>query len=162
MMNKQFIKQLSDLEHERACLRAPSMPKDYVPRHKYIETTANGLTRCIVDWINFNGGQAERINSTGRVIDNTIVIKDVLGISRRIGSTKYIPGTGTKGTADVSATIQGRSVKIEVKMKDKQSIAQIKYQNTIENAGGQYWLVHSFDEFMFHYDCFVDYLSEHS
>lgn len=153
------IKDLIQLRHQYDCSKSPSMPKDYVPRHKYIDTTANGLTRCIVDWINFNGGQAERINSTGRVIDNTIVIKDVLGVSRRIGSTKYIPGTGTKGTADVSATIQGRSVKIEVKMKDKQSIAQIKYQNTIENAGGQYWLCHDFDEFIFHYESFIDYLT---
>lgn len=158
-MNKKHLKQLSDLEHERACLRSPSMPRDYVPRHKYIDTTANGLTRCIVDWINFNGGQAERINTMGRVIDKSIMVKDVMGNSRKIGSSSYIPGTGTKGSADISATIKGRSVKIEVKMKDKQSEHQIKYQQAIENAGGQYWLCHNFDEFMFHYEAFLDFLT---
>jgi hypothetical protein len=134
------------------------MPKDYVPRHKYTDTTANGLTRCVVDWINFHGGQAERINTTGRVIDNSVVVSDIFGNTRKIGSSKYIKGTGTRGSADISATIQGRSVKIEVKMKDKQSAHQIQYQQAIEKAGGQYWLCHNFDEFIFHYEAFCDYL----
>jgi hypothetical protein len=157
-MNKKHLKTLSDLEHARSCLRSPSMPKDYVPRHKYVDNTANGLTRCVVDWINFNGGQAERISTTGRVIDSSVVVSDIFGNTRKIGSTKYIKGTGTKGSADISAVIKGRAVKIEVKMKDKQSIHQVKYQQAIENAGGQYWLVHDFDEFMFHYESFIDYL----
>ena len=134
------------------------MPKDYVPRYKYTDKTANGLTRCIVDWINFNGGQAERISTTGRVIDNSVIVKDIFGNTRKIGSSKYIKGTGTRGSADISATIKGRSVKVEVKMKDKQSEAQIKYQQSIENAGGQYWLCHDFEEFMFYYESFIDYL----
>ena len=83
----------------------------------------------------------------GRMIDNTKVVTDALGNQRRIGSMTYIPTTGTKGSADVSATIQGRSVKIEVKIKDRQSEAQKEYQQRIETAGGVYWLVRSFDEF---------------
>ena len=120
-MSKKYINILSDLEHAKSCLKSPSMPKDYVPRYKYTDKTANGLTRCIVDWINFNGGQAERISTTGRVIDNSVIVKDIFGNTRKIGSSKYIKGTGTRGSADISATIKGRSVKVEVKMKDKQS-----------------------------------------
>lgn len=30
----------------------------------YTDKTANGLTRCIIDWITYNGGDAQRINST--------------------------------------------------------------------------------------------------
>jgi len=159
-MTKKYLQQLSDLEHAKSCLKSPSMPKDYVPRFKYTDKTANGLTRCVVDWINFNGGQAERISTTGRVISNIQTVSDVMGIKRTIGSNKYIKGTGTKGSADISAVIKGRAVKIEVKMKDKQSPHQIKYQQSIENAGGQYWLVHDFDEFMFHYESFMDYLGK--
>ena len=33
----------------------------------YKDDTANGLTKCIVDWINFNGGYANRINTQGQV-----------------------------------------------------------------------------------------------
>lgn len=155
-----MIKKLQQLKHSLECKKYPSMNRSYIPLFKYTDKTANGLTRCVVDWINFNGGQAERISTTGRVINKSKVVTDVMGITRKIGSSTYIPSTGTKGSADVSATIQGRSVKIEIKMKDKQSIHQILYQKSIENAGGQYWLVHSFDEFMFHYEAFIDYLSQ--
>lgn len=159
MASDTLISKLIELKHSLECLKYPNMPPSYIPKYKYTDKTSNGLTRCIVDWINFNGGQAERINTMGRVIDKSIMVKDVMGNSRKIGSSSYIPGTGTKGSADISATIKGRSVKIEVKMKDKQSEHQIKYQQAIENAGGQYWLCHNFDEFMFHYEAFLDFLT---
>ena len=153
------LKDLIELKHKIECQKYPSMPPDYIPLTKFTDKTANGLTKCVIAWINLNGGQAERINTMGRMLDKTKVVSDTFGNKRTIGSVEWQKGTGTKGSADISATIQGRSVKIEVKMKDKQSIDQIKYQNDIENAGGQYWLVHNFDEFMFHYECFIDYLT---
>ena len=167
-MNKKYLKQLSDLEHERACLRSPSMPRDYVPRHKYIDNTANGLTRCVVDWINFNGGQAERISTTGRVIDNSKVVTDVMGSTRKIGSSKWIKGTGRNGSADISSTIPvtiagqkvGISAKWEVKQKDTQRKEQIEYQQEVENAGGHYFIVHDFEEFMFYYNGLLHYYSQ--
>ena len=155
-----MLKKLIELKHLEECKKYPSIPPAYIPLTKFTDKTANGLTKCVIAWINLHGGQAERINTTGRMIDKTKVVSDALGQKRMIGSVEWQKGTGTKGSADISATIRGRSVKIEVKMKDKQSIDQIKYQNDIENAGGQYWLVHNFDEFIFHYDCFIDYLSE--
>ena len=154
------LKDLIELKHKIECQKYPSMPPDYIPLTKFTDKTANGLTKCVIAWINLNGGQAERINTMGRMLDKTKVVADTFGNKRTIGSVEWQKGTGTKGSADISATIQGRSVKIEVKMKDKQSIDQIKYQNDIENAGGQYWLVHNFDEFMFHYECFIDYLTK--
>ena len=153
------LKDLIELKHKIECQKYPSMPPDYIPLTKFTDKTANGLTKCVIAWINLNGGQAERINTMGRMLDKTKIVSDTFGNKRTIGSVEWQKGTGTKGSADISATIQGRSVKIEVKMKDKQSIDQIKYQNDIENAGGQYWLVHNFDEFMFHYECFIDYLT---
>ena len=54
----------------------------------------------------------------------------------------------TKGSADISATIQGKSVKIEIKWgNDRQSPAQAKYQAEIVQAGGIYLIVHTFDQF---------------
>ena len=58
-----------------------------------------------------------------------------------------------KGTADVSATIQGKSVKIEIKIgKDRQSEEQKKYQQQIIKAGGYYFIATSFDEFIIWYN----------
>jgi hypothetical protein len=125
------------------------------------DNSANHLTGCIMDWIRYNGGQAERINTMGRRIDNTKISKDVLGGTRLIGSVSWQKGTGTKGSADISATIPmqvngikfGVSVKIEVKYgKDRQSEDQKKYEHTINEAGGIYVIARNIDEFVEWYD----------
>ncbi|MEY2702113.1 MAG: hypothetical protein RLY43_746 [Bacteroidota bacterium] len=116
---------------------------------KQVNTT-NGLTKCIIAYIRLHGWQAERISTSGRVIDRTKVVSDCIGHLKRIGSMEYIPGTGTKGSADVSATIAGQSIKIEVKnkkTKDKQSGAQKEYGATIDLSGGVYFLATDFDMF---------------
>jgi hypothetical protein len=110
--------------------------------------SANSLTQCIIRYIRLMGGQAERISTTGRMLDQSREVTNVLGQRYRIGSAKYIPGTGTRGSADISATVRGRSVKIEVKWgKDRQSEAQRAYQANVEMAGGVYYLARTFDEF---------------
>ena len=145
---KNSIKILTELKFEDSCSKT-KLPREYVVKTKYTDSTANGLTKCIVDWVNLNGYQAERISTTGRYIDNSKIVTDVLGNSKRIGSGKYIKGSGTKGSADISATIRGKSIKIEVKLnKDKQSDYQIKYQQDIERAGGIYFIAKDFDQFI--------------
>jgi hypothetical protein len=84
----------------------------------------------------------------GRMLDNRKTYTDVIGRTKTIGSTKYIPTTGTKGSADISATINGRSVKIEVKYgKDRQLKDQKTYQEQVERAGGVYYIAKDFDSF---------------
>jgi len=124
------------------------MPEYARSGKKYRDNTANGLTQCVIDWIRLNGYQAERINCTGRYIDNSQVFTDVVGRTRSIGSGQWLPSSGTKGTADISAVIRGRAVKIEIKMKDRQSEDQKRYQAEIERAGGVYLLIHSLTEFV--------------
>jgi hypothetical protein len=50
----------------------------------------------------------------------------------------------------------GISVKIEIKMKDKQSKAQKKYQESITASGGVYVIVHSMEEFFWFYDNLIN------
>jgi hypothetical protein len=152
---KPSLKQLSDLQHAYACSRT-RMPASYVVRTKYTDATANGLTRCVTDYITFIGGQAERISNTGRYIDDSKIVTDILGNRKKIGSGKYIKGQGTNGTADISATYKGRSIKIEIKMNDKQSEAQKEYQQMIERAGGIYFICHNFDEFLDKFNTFAN------
>jgi hypothetical protein len=141
------LQQLTELDWQIRCANTRMRP-DYVVKTKYSDKTANGLTKAIISWINLNGYQAERISTTGRYVDNSKIVTDVLGNRKKIGSGKYIKGTGTNGSADISATIKGKSIKIEVKIgKDKQSEAQIKYQQMIEKAGGIYFIAKNFDDF---------------
>lgn len=128
--------------------RYPSVPDHAVPRCKYSDKTANGLTKCIIDFLRLSGWQAERISTTGRMIDNRRTVVDVLGRTKQIGSTRWVKGSGTRGSADISATIAGRSVKIEVKAgKDRQGPAQKEYQRMIEASGGIYYIARTFDSF---------------
>lgn len=143
------------MQWEYACSRT-KLPPDYVVRTKYNDSTANGLTKCVIDYINLSGGQAERISNTGRYIDESKIVTDVLGNRKKIGSGKYIKGTGTNGTADISATYKGKSIKIEIKMKDKQSEAQKEYQQSIERAGGIYFICHNFEEFLDKFNTFAN------
>jgi len=149
------LQQLTELDWQIRCSES-RMPPEYIVRTKFTDKTANGLTKAIVRWINLKGYQAERISTSGRWVDNSKVVTDVLGNQKKIGSGKYIKGSGTKGSADISATIKGRSIKIEVKMKDKQSEAQIEYQKAIERAGGIYFIAKDFTSFYEFYTTLVE------
>jgi hypothetical protein len=153
---KPSLKVLTDLKWQHDCLNTKMRP-DYVPKKKYTDITANGLTTCIVDWINLNGYQAERISTTGRYIDNTKIVTDILGNRKKIGSGKYIKSSGAVGSADISATIKGKSIKIEVKIgSDRQSEAQKNYEYNITKAGGVYFIAKDFDSFILFYKKIID------
>ena len=125
-----------------------SMPAHCIPKPKFSDSSANNLTKSIIKYIELMGYQAERISNTGRYIDNKKLVKNIQGQTKQIGSGQYIPGTGTNGTADISATIKGKSIKIEVKYgKDRQSDAQKEYQQAIERSGGVYFIAKDFESF---------------
>jgi hypothetical protein len=152
-MNKQSKKRLFDLAIEKSKRRAPTMPDAARPVKKYTDKKANGLTTCIIDFINNSGYQAERISVTGRYRDTSITFTDVCGFTRRVGTGTYIKSSMKKGSADISATIKGKSVKIEVKIgADKMSSAQFEYQAAIQKAGGIYYVAKDFDSFLSWFD----------
>ena len=140
---------LKDLLLEQSRRKHPHLPEHARSVKIPSDTTANGLTRCIIMYINAIGGFAERINTMGRIIDKTKTVTDVVGRQRTIGSMQYIPTSGVRGSADISAQFMGKSYKVEVKIgKDRQSIHQKAYQEAIERTGGVYLLVRSFEDFL--------------
>ncbi len=102
----------------------------------YTDTTANGLTNCIEDFIKHQGGYSNRISTTGMM--------------RKInGQMKWTAGNSNKGAADVRLLFNGRSVECEVKIgADKMSEAQHLEKARIEKAGGVYIVVTSFANFL--------------
>ena len=156
LMNKINKDKLKALELESLRGKYPSMDARFIPLTDWKDNSANGLTKCIIFWINAMGGQAERISSQGQYREGKKI--DVgtgeIAYTKQLPG-KWTPGQGTKGTADISATIRGRSVKIEVKYgKDIQSDAQKQYQEMIEKAGGVYIIAKSFDDFVLWYESF--------
>lgn len=137
------------IEHEK--LKCPQIRQAYgdkyfeYKKNKYKDNGANELTKSIIAYIRLRGYQAERISSSGRVVGKVRYVKTVVGTMQRVGSVKYIPGTSTNGTADISATICGMAIKIEVKFrKDRQSEAQKEYEKSIKMAGGVYYIARDF------------------
>jgi hypothetical protein len=156
-MNKENKKRFTELYLKNTLQKYPSFigRENCIPKPNLTENGANALTRLVIDFLNYNNAQAERISSQGQYRDNTKIVTDVIGRQRKIGSATWTRGTSTKGTADISATIKGRSVKIEIKwQKDKQSEAQKLYEQQINKAGGIYIIVKTFDDFVNWYDDF--------
>jgi hypothetical protein len=147
---------LNALMMEQLKQKYPNMPESYIPKTDWKDNSANALTKCVIAWIQFMGGQAERISSQGQYREGAKIQVGTgeLAYHKQLPG-KWTPGQSTKGTADISATIRGRSVKIEIKQKDKQSEAQKQYQQAIERAGGVYIIVRDFDSFMIWYDNFI-------
>ena len=119
---------------------APKLPKI---------KTANGLTTFICNFLLWHEHRATRVNVMGRMVD---------GLQKQPSGTiltvkKYIPSTTRRGTADISATILGRAVMIEIKVgNDKASPYQLAEQIKERRAGGYYEFCSSPDDFFKLYD----------
>lgn len=140
------------LHHKDQCSRTKMQPS-YVPKKIFTDKTANGLTTCVIAFLNLAGMQAERISNSGRYLQGKSISRGFFGSVHTPG--KFIPGSGRNGTADISSTITvsiggkiaGLSVKWEVKMSDKQSEAQKEYEAEVQAAGGRYYIIHNWTEF---------------
>jgi hypothetical protein len=152
-MTKENKAKLKALELETMMAKSSMNPK-YLPSTEWADNSANSLTKSIIFYINATGNQAERIGNQGQYREgNKIQVgTGEIAYTKQLPG-KWTPGQGTKGTADISATINGRSVKIEVKYKaDRQSDAQKQYQEKIESAKGIYYIARDFDTFIEWYD----------
>ena len=124
------------LEYHRD--KYPNVPTVCIPKPDYSDKTTNGLTRMILDWFKFQGGIANRINTTGRQI------------KAKSGKQIWIPGTTMKGTSDIAVTYRGQSIAIEVKCsatRDRMRPKQKEYADRFQRAGGLYFVARSWDEF---------------
>jgi CRISPR/Cas system-associated exonuclease Cas4 (RecB family) len=141
------LKELSDLVLQAKATKHPTIPLTHLVKPKYSDKKANSLTKAIIDLVKVLGGYATRINTMGRPIDNRRYVTDVVGFKRRIGSVTWIPSSTERGTADIQATINGKSVSIEVKVgNDRLSAHQVAMRNKIQAAGGIYLVAKNFEQ----------------
>lgn len=159
MKPKNHFKELY-LEYSR--IKNPSLPESVRSMPSYFSkaNSTNGLTKMVIAFIRLQGWKAERITSSGRYIDNTKIVADVIGNQRKIGSGKYITGTSQKGTADISAVIEGKNISIEIKClktRDRQSEAQKEYEYITTLTGGVYFIAKTFEGF---YSWYMDNFKE--
>jgi hypothetical protein len=152
------LAELLRLALEELTAKSPSVPAYAIPKPRFSDKKANELTKAIIKWLQLHGQQAERISVEGRVLDTRQRVTDGIGRTRTIGNVTRIKSSAQKGSADVSATVFGRSCKIEIKIgRDRQSQAQKDYQRSIESAGGIYLIADSFQTF---YEWYLQFRKE--
>lgn len=127
------LKQLTILDLEAKRRKHPNVPEFAVPATKFSDKTANELTKSVIRAIELLGGYATRIQSQGQFDPRT---------------KQWRKGTTRTGTADIHAVIGGAHVSIEIKAgRDRLSQAQRKTAELIQQAGGTYLVVSSFEVF---------------
>jgi hypothetical protein len=155
-MNKENKALLNKIYRDNLIKENPSFPERYLPDYKNTDNSTNGLTRCVVDFLNYSGHFAERISNTGRYIAG----ETIDGVNGKFTTQgKFIKGNGVNGRADISAKIKLPSmryaipVEIEIKFaKDRMSAKQKEYQTKMDNVGAEYWVVRTFDDFIIQYN----------
>lgn len=111
--------------------------------------TGNGLNRFMAMFLFWSGWRVTRQNVQGRLIEK----EEPTDGGQMITTKKYIKSTTRVGTADIGATILGRSCQFEGKAgKDQPRTDQLREQKIERKAGGIYEFIHSPDEFYKVYD----------
>jgi len=155
-MKKENKQRIQALEWEHLKAKHPLVPEHCLAKTAWSDKTANGLTKMILSFIQMSGYQAERINTMG-TYRAAKKYTNMDGVTRTVGKGSWTRSGSTPGSADISATIKGRSVKIEVKIgRDSQSQLQKAYQQAVENAGGTYIIAKDFDQFIEWYDAYME------
>lgn len=131
-----------------ACWRDGHYSNPVIPK----VATSNGLTQFCINFLMWSGHRATRVAASGRLINSPQ--KQASGIS--LMTKKWIKGSTRSGSADISATVFGRSVMIEIKVgNDRPSENQLREQAIERKAGGIYEFVHNVQEFFDLYDRIV-------
>lgn len=108
----------------------------------YSDKTANQLTRSIIDFLNFSGHYANRINVQGQARVKRIPKFNILsGKVEQHERVQYTKSMTAKGTPDIDTIIFGKAAKIEVKAGgDRIRDEQTEQGQRIEQAGGLYFV----------------------
>lgn len=134
-MKNEAIQQLKANAETAKRERYPNVPAYAVPRAKYSDKDANGLTRCIIDHVNLQPGCMAWRSGNAPVYDEKI--------------KRHRSGNVRKGVADISAIREGRAWQIEVKIgRDKLSEPQRDFAAEVQAAGGVYCVAYTLDQFL--------------
>ena len=166
-MNKENKKRFEQLHLKHKLQTHPSfiVRENCIPKPDLKENGANALTKRIHEFLEMSGHESQDQRTTGRLLSTKRTVIDCIGRSREIGSVSYGKSADKVGRADIMARIMipinGQiipiAVEIEIKWnKDYQSQKQKDYQKKLEDKGGKYFIIKTFDEFIDWYDWFVN------
>lgn len=116
----------------------------------YSDTTSNGLTKCILDFLNFSGHWAVRVNVQGQARVQRIPKFNILsGQVEQHEKVQWTKSMTKRGTPDIDSIIFGKPAKIEVKIKgDQIRDEQTEQGQRIEAAGGLWYIARDMPSLM--------------
>lgn len=144
MTLRQLASSYTDMKYKDS-----TVPQYGRPSHHFSDKSANDLTKAILAFFEIKHIKAWRQASEGRFLPGTTTT-NVIG-QRITQKGKFIPRSGgAVGIGDISAICKGGLfVSIEIKYgKDKQSDKQKDFQKEIEDSGGKYIIVRTWDGFI--------------
>lgn len=134
----QALKQLKELDYQLRKEKYSNVPDYAIAPSKFEDKTTNGLTDCVIKWLQLNGHYCSRIQSQGQY-------RESLGT--------WTKSTVKRGIGDIIAIVRGQSLMIEIKAgADKQSEFQKETESEVTSSGGTYLLVRSFADFLDFYN----------
>lgn len=150
------IEALKALMYQEVRSKYPDFPEHCIPEPNLGQNIKNKERRELYRITKFcdltKGVKMNRIDNTGKRVDNRVNYIDGVGRARTIGSIEYRKSSMENGIADLVGLIHGRYYAVELKRvyangRDRQSAAQKKFQQEVEDAGGTYVIVNSFEHF---------------
>jgi len=165
-MNKENKELYSKLYYESKIAKYPSFKgkEHLLPPPKLKETCTKDLESLIINFLKLNKHDAWKQETTGKIIDKREENIDFSGNKRIIGSIIRVKSSERVGRGDIGAKIMINingiiipvAVELEIKwQKDYQRESQIKYQKNLEEIGGLYFIIKTFDQFIEWYDNFI-------
>ncbi len=122
---------LTELDYAAKRAAHPTVP--YLPRTKFSDTKSNGLTKCVIRCFELHHHEASRIASTG---------------TYRADLKRFVHSQQKRGYPDVSATVRGRSVYVEVKA-GKDTLSEVQKQTIarLEKSGAMVFIARDYTAF---------------
>lgn len=140
------LKILNELSLDNLRKKFPSVPEHALPEFNYSDKDANGLTKCLIDFLTLKGHYAVRINTQGQY-------------NERLKA--WTKSTTRLCTSDVHSCIFGKHLSVEIKFgKDQLSEHQKATRNDIILSGGFYFVAKNFESFYSWYNELEQALSE--
>ena len=155
MTPKEALKYLSELELNYKKLQYPNYPETYFKLETYSDANEKGIKKSIDSFFKFTGtGKMGSVTSTGRYINDSKMVTDVLGRQRTVGTGKWVKSSQTAGISDTICMFKGGTYFIEIKAgKDRMRESQKKFEESLNKfGGGNYVVVHTFLDFLNFYN----------
>lgn len=145
------IKEFSALYNRWRASKRPNVPLHAQPQKSFSDKSANDLTMAIICFFEMKEIKAMRQSSEGRYLPGSTVT-NVIG-QRITQKGTWIPRSKAGvGQGDIRVVLPpyGRTLEIEVKFgKDRPSEQQKRYRQQLEQMGGIYFIVKTWDDFDF-------------